>query len=303
MPSGFHTSFPRSSMSGEGAFGSSVPYTCLAGVQTNACNCPQLLWQQIVDCTRTAGRSYCVHIVQKGEDALPWPQTNLTVRQRIVDCKAEQQRHQRIPLFAVFCLVDLMLHTITILPHVARGSDVGRSNEWQETSEAWDTMLVDSANWNGEQTDSTVFPNCLAKVFAINLRKLVPVAIPRAPPSFTDSQHLVCAPSWSWGGPRRSTGQTLTEQICIEVERSFRCATRTTGGISLTCSCNSLNVSAVFGARAAPVNSCLALDTWPRSTRLCAARPRRAFSRVWSCGLLPARTGTWFCASSNNSNH
>ena len=44
--------------------------------------------------------------------------------------------------------------------------------------------LVDNANWNWEQTDSTVFPNCLAKVFAINLRKLVPVAIPRVPPSF-----------------------------------------------------------------------------------------------------------------------
>ena len=120
-----------------------------------------------------------------------------------------------------------MLHTIPILPHVARVSDVGRSNVWQETLRpgtlcnfsimalrstrsyapipsmdntvacasasvinrtACPTQsvpaLVDNANWNGEQTDSTVFPNCLAKVFAINLRKLVPVATPRAPPSF-----------------------------------------------------------------------------------------------------------------------
>ena len=78
----------------------------------------------------------CTHRPE-GENVLPWPQTTLHVR---VDCKAEQKWHQRIPLFAVFCLVDLMLHTIPILPHVARGSGVGRSNEWQETSEAWDTV-------------------------------------------------------------------------------------------------------------------------------------------------------------------
>ena len=146
---------------------------------------------------------------------LPWPQTH--IRQRIVDCKV---RHQRIP-----CSLSvwwIRCSTPTPSSHIVRGSDVGCSNEWQETSEAWDSTimalrstwsygpipsldsavlsasvinltacptqslpaLVDNANWKGEQTDSTVFPNCLAKVFAINLQKLVLVGIPRAPPSF-----------------------------------------------------------------------------------------------------------------------
>ena len=108
----------------------------------------------------------------------------------------------RIHSLYTFCQVDLMLHTIPILPHVARGSDVGRSNEWQDTSEAWDTVtwshapipsmdnavacasasvinlrtcptqsvpaLVDNANWNGEQTQlsfQTVWPKSSRSIF------------------------------------------------------------------------------------------------------------------------------------------
>ena len=143
--------------------------------------------------------------------------------------------------------------------------------------------LVDNANWNGEQTDSTVFQlsgqslrdqfsetcsccntanptictivadrNALHTDYGISARA-ASAAAEQQLQNFqvvqTDSQHLVCTPSCS----TRSTGQTLTEQICIESENS--------GWISLTSglfSCNSFNVSAVFGARAAlVVKSCL----------------------------------------------
>ena len=104
-----------------------VPNTCLAGVQTNTCNCPQLLCQQIVDCTRTAGRSHCVHIVQKGENVLSWPQTTLSwiARQNRSGIKGSPCSPP-----------STWWNTQT------RGSDVGRSNEWQETSEAWDTVQL-----------------------------------------------------------------------------------------------------------------------------------------------------------------
>ena len=42
---------------------------------------------------------------------------------------------------------------------------------------------VERANWNGAHTASTAFPNWRASVLATNLRKAVPVAIPRTPPS------------------------------------------------------------------------------------------------------------------------
>ena len=208
MPSGFHTSFPRSSMSGgrsAALFQTRVLPVCKRCLQLPTTALP-------TNCRLHAnGRGKSLRtLVKKNENVLPWPQTTLHVRQRGLQ---GEQRHQRIPLFAAFCLVDLMLH-------IARGSDVGHSNEWQETSEDWDTVqlfhhgaaehmvaranaaacasasiinlttcltqsvptLIDNANWNGEQTDSTVFPNCLAKVFAINLRKLVPVAEPSSSP-------------------------------------------------------------------------------------------------------------------------
>ena len=67
---------------------SSVPHACVAVVRTNVCNCPQLFNQQIAVCTRTAKRSHCVDVVQKGENVLPWHQMSFHVRQRIVNCKA-----------------------------------------------------------------------------------------------------------------------------------------------------------------------------------------------------------------------
>ena len=52
---------------------------------------------------------------------------------------------------------------------------------------AWPTQsvpaLVDKANWYGAHVASTALPNCRAIVLATNLLKVVPVAIPRTPPS------------------------------------------------------------------------------------------------------------------------
>ena len=42
---------------------------------------------------------------------------------------------------------------------------------------------VDNANWNGAQIASTAFPNWRANVLATKLRKEMPVAMPRTPPS------------------------------------------------------------------------------------------------------------------------
>ena len=53
--------------------------------------------------------------------------------------------------------------------------------------------LVDNANWNGEQTDSTVLANCRAGHLATSLLKAMPVAIPLTP-------HLVSA-MLSWWPP------------------------------------------------------------------------------------------------------
>ena len=46
-------------------------------------------------------------------------------------------------------------------------------------------------------------------------------------------------------------------------------------------------MSPVLGAKVAPVNSCLARDTCPCSTRLCAAFPRRCCSVATSCDVSP----------------
>ena len=71
----------------------------------------------------------------------------------------------------------------------------------------------------------------------------------------------VCTPSCSWGGPRRSTGQTPIEQICIEVER-FKCAFENSGWDSLHL-CNWLFLlqfpQCVCQPSSVPVNSCLVL--------------------------------------------
>ena len=86
---------------------------------------------------------------------------------------------------------------VIVRPHAVNGEDctlgVCICHRSDGVTHAVSSARVERANWKGAQTASTAFPNCRANVFATSLRKDVPDAIPRTPPSCFKSAVIVAA--------------------------------------------------------------------------------------------------------------
>ena len=97
-----------------------LPRLGLPGVQPGA-NVGQCISEKVVQRTGSVWVRHHVNIVKVREKQLNGEHAFLH-RQGIVDCQAEEQWHQGIPLFSAFVVVNVeVLHAIGVCPLMSRG--------------------------------------------------------------------------------------------------------------------------------------------------------------------------------------